>query len=103
MASREDFHMKLQMLLGDEWTLYYQSPGNHLLKYPCVLYNLANDITRYADDNAYNIKIHYQVTLMHKSPMDELIELLMRNISYCSFDRRYISDNIYHDVFNVYL
>lgn len=103
MASREEFHTKLQNLLGDEWTLYYQSPGNHLLKYPCVLYTLVNDATRYADDNLYDLKLHYQLTVMHKTPMDDLIELLLRHIRYCSYDRRYISDNIYHDVFDIYL
>ena len=103
MGSREEFHMKLQSLLGDEWTLYYQSPSNHILKYPCVMYSLVNTSTRYANDTMYNFKKHYQVTFMYKNHDVDIIELMLRNIMYCSYDRRFIADNIYHDVFNVYL
>lgn len=99
--NRRELSPIFKEILGNG-NVYYQSPAPHLLKYPCIIYELADRNGAYADDLTYKSLNRFTVTLIGTNPDDdELIDKLLE-IPYCSFDRRFITDNLYHDVFNLY-
>ena len=82
--------------------VYYQSPAPHMLKYPCIVYELNNRDAQNADDSMYKSMNRFTVTLIGTNPdNDEYIDKLLE-LPYCSHDRRFITENLYHDVFNLY-
>lgn len=88
-------------ILGNS-NVYFQSPALHILKYPCIVYARATRNVGYADDTTYKGLNQYTVTLIGKEPdNDDIIDKLLA-LPYCSYDRRFISDNLYHDVFTLY-
>lgn len=99
--NRRDLSPIFKNILGNS-NVYFQSPAPHLIKYPCILYEIDRRDTYFADDSVYRDLNRYTVTLIDKNPdNDEFIDQLV-NLQYCSHDRRYIADNLYHDVFVLY-
>ena len=81
--------------------VYYQPPANLRMKYPCICYELAKIRNRDADNSVYGQTFHYSVTVIDTKPDSEMtaaVSLLAK----ASHDRQFISDNLYHDVFNVW-
>lgn len=98
--NRINLHQLLCLIL-DSNNVYYQAPPNQML-YPCIIYNRNSIDIKYANDKTYKNKTRYTLTLITKNPdCDQLINSLL-SIQYCSFDRQYIADNMYHCVFNIY-
>ncbi len=92
----------LQGILGNDGKAYFQPPENTKLKYPCITFERTNALITYADNNPYQVTKRYTVTLITKSAdndkyLDQLLQLPM-----CTFDRQFITDNLVHDVFNIY-
>lgn len=82
--------------------VYYQSPGPNIVKYPCIVYELSDKRIDYANNFLYKDMNRYTVTLISKVPdNDEYIDQIVR-LPYCSYDRRFISENLYHDVFDLF-
>jgi hypothetical protein len=102
MGSRIKLHNALQKYVGSEWTLYYQAPDNIQLKYPCIIYFEDSDATTYADNKSYRTVMRYQVTFIHKELDKISIPDTIHNFEMCSFERKFISDNLYHEVFNIF-
>ena len=99
MKPRIELHKILIDILGSK-NVYYQSPIN--LSYPCIVYEKSGYDIDYADNTLYRGMTHYTVKLISKNPdMDTVINKLLE-MNYCSFNRRYVSDNLYHDVFDLY-
>lgn len=95
--------IKLDTILRSISTnLYYQPPSNLKLSYPCIVYSLEHDKVSYSNGKKYSIYNQYQITLISKNPDDPIHEKLS-NLEFCRFDRRFISDNLYHDVFTIYI
>ena len=81
--------------------VYYQPPANLRMKYPCICYELAKICNRDADNRVYGQTFHYSVTVIDTKPDSEMtaaVSLLTK----ASHDRQFISDNLYHDVFDVW-
>lgn len=97
--TRDDLRVKLVAALGSD-KVYYQPPGR--LEYPCIVYDKADYNIKYANDKKYFKKVLYTVTFIHKDPDDLTVIDNLLDFDYCDFDRRFISDNLYHDVFNIY-
>lgn len=81
--------------------VYYQPPENIKMQYPCVLYELDRADIRHADNARYIKWPRYTVTAIDRDPDGRIPDKLL-TLSYCSFDRRFINDNLYHDVFTIY-
>lgn len=99
IRTREDLRIKLAAALGSDH-IYYQPPGR--LEYPCIVYEKADYDIKYANDIKYAKKVRYTVTFIHRDPDDIQIINNILNFNYCSYNRRFISDNLYHDVFDLY-
>lgn len=100
MASRLELQSKLEELLGNR-NVYYQPPESIKLNYPAIIYSKSNLQNRFANDKRYSKISRYEITVIDRKPdnvvIDEILEL-----PYCSFDRHYTADNLYHDTFTLY-
>lgn len=102
MKTWNELQEVLQGILGNDGKAYFQPPESLKLKYPCIVFERTNALITYADNNPYNVTKRYTVTLITKSAdndkyLDQLLQLPM-----CTFDRQFITDNLVHDVFNIY-
>lgn len=100
MASRLELHTKLIELLGSK-NVYYQPPGNELMKYPAIRYKRKDIDTKYADNKHYAKMNCYELIVISRTPDHPVIERLLE-LPYCSYDRSYVSDNLNHDVLTLY-
>lgn len=82
--------------------VYYQPPENLKMKYPCIRYEKEDIDTDFADDRTYNKTSEYLLTVIGDDPDTDIPDRLLEELQHCTFDRRYISDNLYHDVLRVY-
>lgn len=57
---------------------------------------------RRADNGLYNLHNRYSVIFITKDADSEIPDRLMEAFPNVSFDRSYISENLYHDVFTVW-
>lgn len=98
---REELQTVLEQVLGTR-SVYFQPPESFKLKYPCIIYEL-NRIRQIKSNNSTYLKQkQYTVTIIDEDCDTELPDKLMEKLTYCQFDRRFVSDNLYHDVFTVY-
>ena len=100
MASRLDLQSKLEELL-DSNEVYYKPPKNIMMRYPAIRYNLKDIVLNHADDSSYTKRNRYEVIVIDKKPDNPVISKLL-DLPYCSYDRQYIADNLYHDVLILY-
>lgn len=101
MGNRLELHTKLCTLLGNS-NVYFQPPENLKLQYPCIVYELDTVNVDYADDNVFISNRRYDVTHIFKNVNDELIDDMIRHFTYCSHERRFIEENLYHDLYSIY-
>ena len=100
MASRLDLQSKLEELL-DSNEVYYKPPKNTMMSYPAIRYSLKDIVLKRADDSSYTKRNRYEVIVIDKKP-DNLVISKLLDLPYCSYDRQYIADNLYHDVLILY-
>lgn len=99
--TRLEFNGVLKGILGTN-QVYFQPPESVKMKYPAIVYEL-NDIQNvYADDSTYLRHKSYSVTLMDKNPDSEFIEAIA-NLPKCKFNRFFVSENINHWVFTIFI
>lgn len=80
---------------------YFQPPESVKLKFPCIIYERDGYDTRHADNLSYLESKRYSIKLIYKDPDSELPDKV-KALPMCSFDRRFVSDNLYHDIFTIY-
>lgn len=81
--------------------VYYQPPESLKLKYPCIVYTKEDVNTNYADDKTYSKSDEYLLTVIGLDPDIDIPNRLLE-LPYCTFDRRFTGDNLYHDVLRLY-
>jgi len=100
MASRLDFHNVLEKTLGNT-NVYFQTPKNIQLNYPCIIYKLNDIDDKKADNTSYIKRKSYQVTLIHKDPDNEIQDKILE-LPYCKFNNYFSSDNLHHYVYTIF-
>ncbi len=101
MGSRIDLQSKLEDILGSR-NVYFQPPENLKIKYPAIIYSLNKINLRFADNTPYMKGKNYTVILIHTDPDNEVVDNMLAAFSYISFERNYVSENLYHYVFELY-
>lgn len=81
--------------------IYYQPPESVKLKYPCIIYSRSDINATKADNINYHNSYFYNIILISKTVDPAEISSLM-SLPGISFDRMYISDNLYHYVFTIF-
>lgn len=102
MNDRQELQAKLVDILGSN-DVYYQPPESIKLKYPCIVYHLADIRIDNADDVKYRKYSRYTVTYITKNAEDRFIDKLMDAFDYCSFDRTYSADHLIHYVVTIFM
>lgn len=102
MATRQQLQDKLEDILGSS-NVYYQPPENFRMSYPCFRYHSEPGGILYANDLAYRYSARYSITYITRDPENlEFIKNFVRQFPSCSHDRSYVSDHLYHEVFDLY-
>lgn len=81
--------------------VYFQPSSNIKMEYPCIIYSRDRIDNTHGNNHVYNQNHRYQVIVLDKDPDSTITEELSK-FDKCRFERRYVSDNIYHDVFTLY-
>ena len=97
---RLKLHEILCETLGSR-NVYFQPPESVKMKYPAIVYKRDNIRNYRADNDVYNQKTVYQLTVIDKNPDSEIVTK-MSLLPYCQFNRHYIADNLNHDIFQIY-
>jgi len=101
MATRLMLHSELCVILGSD-KVYYQPPSTVKMSYPCIIYFVATDKPKYADNAIYNNLKRYTITVVDRNPDSAIPDNLRNALRYCTFDRTYVADNLNHFVFSIY-
>lgn len=106
MADKLPLKKFIEQKLKDDFGIegvhvYIQPPASLKLQYPAIICDLSNISTQKADNLGYVKTVGYTLTVITSTPVSPLI-LAMADFPYCSFDRHYTSDNLYHDIFTLY-
>lgn len=100
MGTRLELQSKLESLFGSK-NVYYQPKPTFQMTYPAIVYRKGKIEPVYADDSVYRILTKYDLTVISIRPDNPVITKLLM-LPYCSYDRQYISDNLYHDTLSLY-
>lgn len=82
--------------------VYFSPPESIKMTYPCIRYKKYNGFVSYADNVKYRNLTAYEVMILSTDPDEPLNEALMDNFDYVTFNTRYVSDGIQHDVYRLY-
>ena len=96
--------LKLQTILEDileSGNVYFQPPSSVKMSYPAIVYSRSDMRSTFADNSLYKINDAYTVILIYDDP-DSVTPRKLLSLPMCSFDRHYVADNLYHDVFTLY-
>lgn len=101
MANRLAFQDRLEEILGSA-NVYFQPPSGFRMSYPCFEYSLNRLDVKRANNGVYLMTNGYTVTLIYKDPDSELRNKVLMSFDHCSFNTHFTSDNLHHDVFEIY-
>lgn len=91
----------LEKTTGTE-NLYYQPPSGYRMKYPCIVYAPSRIQNRHADNGVYIQHMFYTVTVIDPDPDSKLAEAVSV-LPKCGYDRHFVSENLHHTVYTIYL
>lgn len=100
MADRLELHKVLVDILGSD-QVYFQPPASVYLKYPVIIYSRKRIENTFADDAVYKQAHRYEITFIDKDP-DSCIVGKISRLPRCEHDRHFTSENLNHDVFELY-
>lgn len=101
MDNRASLQLKLCALLGSD-NVYFQPPETIKLKYPCIVYEKSKKALTYANNKVYGNIDSYTITSIYKSVSENISDKILETFSMISHDRTFKSDNLYHDVFQLF-
>lgn len=100
MRSRLELQSLLESLLGSR-NVYFQPPESIKMNYPAITYSVNDIDKKSADNTAYLLTKQYQLIVIDKKTDNPVIEKLLK-LQYCTYDRQFKMDNLYHDVLTLY-
>lgn len=102
MGTRLELNDILSGIMETEDRVYFQPPESLKIEYPCIVYNRVSGLSRYADNKTYTFIKKYDVTLIDRDPDSEYFQKIIEGFDKIRYDRHYVSNNLHHDVFNLY-
>lgn len=101
MGRRLLLQSRLESLTEAVQKVYFQEPTNVAMKYPCIVYDLDEVETSYADNKPYRRDKRWKITVIDEDPDSDIWELVAA-LPMCEFDRKYKADNLHHFVLNLF-
>lgn len=86
---------------GEQCRVYFQPPASKEMRYDCIVYERSRIEPNYADNRAYGLHDRYQVTAIYRNP-DSPLPKRLAELPLCRHERHFTTDNLNHDVFNLY-
>lgn len=99
MANRLKLDKTLREILSSD-NVYFQPPPSIKMKFPCIVYERVRINTEFADNKPYQLNKIYQVTYIDSNPDSDIPDKLAL-LPMSVFERVYISENRYHNVFRI--
>lgn len=99
MGQRQALQDLLKTLGAEK--VYFQAPSEDEMVYPCILYAIDSEDTKYADNNPYSHIRGYQVTVIDRNP-DSAIPGKIASLPLSSFRRFFVVDGLNHFVYNLF-
>lgn len=97
-----DRRLELSQYLGTFCdNVYYQPPENVKMKYPAIVYFPDFEDRTHANNDTYNLKDRYQVTIIDRDP-DSPIRMAFRRSRLCSFSRSFRTEGLNHFIYSIY-
>lgn len=81
--------------------VYYNPPASVKMKYDAIVFNRSRITNSFANNSVYRQSYSFEVTTITEDPDAPIIEKISR-LPRCSFDRSFVSDNLYHNVFTLH-
>lgn len=103
MGRRQDFHNILVSLFDDDTTpcVKYQPGPSITLTYPAIVYKLDDMPSIFANNKPYHWDHRYEVQVIDRSPESKLREKMIQ-LPLSRFSGAFVSDNLYHFIFEIY-
>ena len=102
MTRRLQLHEALVGIMDGAGEVYFQPPPSVALEYPCIVYTKTRIQKLAADNIAYRMYSMFEVTVMDRDPDSPLPDRVME-LPYSEYDRHFMSDQLHHDIINVYV
>lgn len=96
---RIELQRLLEETVGEGVKVYNQAPTK--LVFPCVKYERSKIDIDHADNKPYIAQKQYTLTVIYRDPDSDLPDKIAKLPS-CSHDRKFVNDNLHHDVFIIY-
>ena len=96
--------LKLQTLLEEiqgSDAVYFQPGRNVTMEYPCIVYNVDELLTKWANNGAYAQDVGYQVVVIDRNPDNETWRAVGR-LPKSELLRTEVVENLNHYYFNLY-
>lgn len=104
MGRRQDLHEILVRLFDGTIAnpcVKYQPGPSVTLTYPAIVYKLDDIPSIFANNKPYHWDHRYQVTVIDRDPESKLREKMVA-LPLCRFTQAFVSNNLYHFVFEIY-
>ena len=101
MSDRLELHEILCENLGSR-NVYFQPPESVKMKYPAIVYSRNRIENTSADNVVYKQNVSYVITVIDRDPDSEIVERVSQ-IPHIMYDRSYVSDNLNHDTFRLFI
>lgn len=101
MRSRLDLHESLCEALGSK-NVYFSPRSNVKMSYPAIVYSRSNAENVHADNRVYSRRTAYSVTVIDANP-DSLIPERVAELPYIRHVNHFVSENLNHDIFTIYI
>ena len=98
--SSQELQTIFEELLGSR-NVYYNPPETVRMKYPAIAFNRSRISNIHANDSVYGQNHAYDVTVITSDPDVSVVDKISK-LPTCSFDRSFVSDNLYHNTFTLY-
>lgn len=99
--NRMDLHKELLALFSPN-KVYYSPPESLKLTYPCIVYFRDYIKTDKADNMNYERYNRYQLTVIGREEDNPVVDQILDKYVGASYDRRFVTENLYHDVISLY-
>lgn len=101
MGTRTELNAKFSEILGNT-NIYFQPPENVKLKYDCIIYKSASPFARRANNFVYILQHKYQVTYITSNPNSTIPDTLLLGFQHIDRVNDFVSDGLYHYVYELY-
>lgn len=100
MDRRKLLHDELKTLGAA--SVHFQPPPSVNLVFPSIVYRRKSTDTISADNINYKKHTLYQVEIIDADPDTDLVDKMLDKFSMCKHVNNFKSDNLNHDVFDLY-